>query len=327
MGLSDQIGESFDVCPSCNSDDWKSAKLIVMEGTSSIKGDVSGTSKDPGMFSGGMRNFLLSDRWFSWDHQINMEVGLTQTSGLVDEVKRIMVENGEQVAMPEKPVLPEEPSKPIAPFSLFKTKLVKPEKPTLKRPVEPIYKSWHLHFLDGIKDNSVKLFRYWIYFYLAAAFMASLITQEIYRSFTLGFQVTGVLFLSLFLLSVPYFFISSIGKNKSLKKKYQSDLKSFQDPDSCYKFRYANDKYEKSLVAYNVSLEKEKKKNADQEILNKQYESELASYQFDLDRYNLDLEKYNSDVKQVELLRENLWNRARICMRCGSGYLGNSEIA
>ena len=84
-----EIESGSNVCPSCKSDSWKRARMVVMEGTTNTTGILDGTITDPGKLSGGMRNFLLSDRWFSWDYPIEAEIGLTSSTELVEEVRRM----------------------------------------------------------------------------------------------------------------------------------------------------------------------------------------------------------------------------------------------
>ena len=104
-----EIESGSDVCPSCKSDSWKSAKMVVMEGTTNIKGTLDGTVTDPGKLSGGVRNFLLSDRWFSWDYPLESQIGLTSSTGLVEEVKRFMVAHDSKLNLPAAPVPPPPP--------------------------------------------------------------------------------------------------------------------------------------------------------------------------------------------------------------------------
>ena len=105
----DEIESGSDVCPSCKSDSWKSAKMVVMEGTTNIKGSLDGAVTDPGKLSGGVRNFLLSDRWFSWDYPLDAQIGLTSSTGLVEEVKRFMVVHDSKLKLPAAPVPPPPP--------------------------------------------------------------------------------------------------------------------------------------------------------------------------------------------------------------------------
>ena len=49
---------------------------------------------------------LLSDRWFSWDYPTEADIGLNTSTGLVQEVKRFMVEYGPSVQMPSPPPKP-----------------------------------------------------------------------------------------------------------------------------------------------------------------------------------------------------------------------------
>ena len=85
-------------CPTCKSDRWNSAITVVMEGSTSAKGAAKQ--------AGNLHESLLSDRWFSWDYPIEADIGLNASTGLVQEVKRFMVEYGPVVQMPSPPEKP-----------------------------------------------------------------------------------------------------------------------------------------------------------------------------------------------------------------------------
>ena len=94
-------------CPSCKSDNWKSAKMIVMEASSNIRDLTQDSSPDHEPIPGGsFRAFLLSDRWLSLDEQIDFG------GGLVEEVKRMMVSEFSKKPMPSKPSYPDKPMPP-----------------------------------------------------------------------------------------------------------------------------------------------------------------------------------------------------------------------
>jgi hypothetical protein len=65
-----------------------------------------------------MRNFLLSDRWFSWDKPIEANIGLTTSTSLVEEIKRLMVDNSLGFQLPPPPTPPTWPKGVDAPISM-----------------------------------------------------------------------------------------------------------------------------------------------------------------------------------------------------------------
>jgi len=94
-------------CPKCGSHDWKSAKLIVLEGTTQTVGDIGGRGSTPSTFSGGLKNFLLADAWFSRDFPLQFDVGLTTTTALVEEIKAFMTAQAVTIPEPVEPTSPE----------------------------------------------------------------------------------------------------------------------------------------------------------------------------------------------------------------------------
>jgi hypothetical protein len=131
-------------CPNCESDQWKSAKLLILEGTSksqgSIEGSIDGELVQKGYndkFLGG--SALLSDNWFSSNSSITAEFDSTTSTMLVDEIKDLLVseaasrpmpspiEEPEQLALPEKPKK-NAPTKPGF-FSIDPAKKKPPKKP------------------------------------------------------------------------------------------------------------------------------------------------------------------------------------------------------
>ena len=99
----------YDVCPSCHSEAWKGDKLVIMEGTSTTKGSGGGRVSDPGAFSGGNREFWLSDRWFTWSYPLKLDMELETTTLLAKNIKELMVEQSRGVLMPKEPKEPIEP--------------------------------------------------------------------------------------------------------------------------------------------------------------------------------------------------------------------------
>lgn len=280
------IGEGLEVCPSCKSDSWKSAKMIVLEGTTNTQGSISGTVTDPGAFSGGIRELLLSDRWFSWDQEVDLEVGLTTTSGLVEEVKRLMVANSSIVQMP---LSPEEPEK-IGFFERITP--IEPKEPLLVKPELPQDKTWLEHFIESTAIMAVFVVILWIVIGLFASFEDGM--------------VVGI---SLLVISLPINFLRSFTGNTRAKSQYQEQVKRY--PETLEKYNEDCKKYEDDKVAYKLDCDKaELQKNEENNAI-ALYEKQLSEYE----------DKKSKVIK----LRELLWERAHICMRCGTGYIGQTQ--
>ena len=212
-----ELESGSDVCPSCKSDSWKSAKMVVMEGTTTTTGTLDGKITDPGKLSGSTRDFLLGDRWFSWTYPIETEVGLTSSTSLVEEVKGLMVDHGSKLQMPSPPI---EPTMPMG-------------------------------------DTK---------FYFKYIFNTGLMMLVAYLLFvTVGENATKATIIYLLFL-VPFLvFMFKLERNKK-----QNQKKTAEEAMPIYKKKLA---------------------------------------------------EYEEDKKKVIRARELLWERARICMRCGKAYL------
>lgn len=283
MNTNTEICPGYDTCPSCKSDTWKSAKLIVLEGTSNTQGNISGTITDPGAFSGGLRELLLSDRWFSWDQDINMEVGLTTTSGLVEEVKRLMVANSTLVTMPTEPTEP----KRIGFFE--KIRPIEPKKPVLEEPVIPTDKTWGHHFGESTGTA------------IAFAIIAWVVVG-LFSNFRNGLVVAIIIVA----LSLPINFIRSFWGNDRAKEDYKNKVENY--PKAKEDHKAALEKYEQDLIKYKSDCEAAEKQTQEEANAIASYEKKLAEYE--------------QEKNNVLKIRELLWERARVCMRCGTGYLG-----
>lgn len=292
-----EIDKGFETCPSCKSDSWKSAKMIVMEGTSTTEGAIKGTSTDPGALSGGLHELLLSDRWFSWAHNIELDVGLITKSGLVDEVQRLMVANSSLVKMPPIPAIPNKPEK----IGFFGK--IRPVSPTLpikpERPVSPESEKWTVHFMKSM--NVIKWF---------AIVIAIIVT--VFDKSLMGLLVGA----SLFVLSVPINLIRSFWGDKRAKERYKNDI---------YIFREQINSYESALLIYEEKYQLYKLECHSAELQKTKEEASLVLYKQSLALYFKELSDYEVKRNNVMKARELLWERAHVCLRCGTGYLGKPQ--
>ena len=103
-------------CPRCGSGDWKSSKLVLMEGVSSSDGKVDLGATERGVFGESkafdITAFLLSDRWFDFEkYQISGGLEISTQSGLAKAVELAVRQAGSLLKIPEEPVAPVKPTK------------------------------------------------------------------------------------------------------------------------------------------------------------------------------------------------------------------------
>lgn len=215
------------VCPSCKSDNWKTAKMVVLEGSTITSGTIDGKITDPGSLSGGVRNFLLADRWFSLDHKLEAEVELKSTSGLVESVQQLMLAHGTNLQMPSVPATLKRPQS-----NDFIT-LTEPTKPSEapiipSEPVLPGDKPWYLHFV-------------------AEVFISGIVNLLIGLAFpTLAWII--------FVISVPVCFVRSFRGNERQKLNYEASVKAYPAlVDKTIKdHKLACEKYEADIRTYRL---------------------------------------------------------------------------
>jgi len=291
-----------EVCPKCGGDNWKTAKMVVLEGTTNLEGRIEGKMTDPGAFSGGIREFLLSDRWFSWDQNIKADTTSISSTGLVGEIRKLLVACGEELQLPPKPVEPKtvgifERIRPVKPT--FPT--APPSEPTIpNEPVVPTPRPWYQHFWAKLKFGA------------AVSFILGLIIGF----FTGPIGFFGVI--AVWILFIPFQFVSSFTANKDEKKEYDKLVASYPNRVEAAKrsWRDAKDEHVIAIAAYEKRME-EYKMDCDRAQQQEKEERQAAT------EYQTELANYEKDRNDILNSRELLWERARVCMRCGTAYLGN----
>lgn len=291
-------------CPSCKSDRWQSARTVVLESTPSAQGTFTGTANTAARQSSGVKESLLSDRWFSWNYPIAADSGLNASTGLVQEVKRFMVEYGPAVQMPSPPPEPLPPTS-ITPISGD----VRQNSPVAQAPTESIPAG---RVREAVKRKDPKK--------STASSMSALILMVIVV-LMVGLPIANAYFGIDFLAMLPLFIILAwimtiatikainrrtgrVENEPSLEEKenwletlehYAKDRERFQE--EAKRFRIRHEESQRKLNEY--------KRVAEERAI---YEQKLSEYEY----------------KKLAVLktRELLWERTRICMRCGSAYLG-----
>jgi hypothetical protein len=272
MTPNELIGLGEVCCPSCKSDNWKSSKLIVLENVSNIEGTISGEISEPGILSGNTRAFFLSDRWFTFSKDVDLDVKLSCSNGLVDEVKRLMLSYSMITEMPEPP----------DPLGFFeKINPIEPKKPILVNPILPIDKKWYVHFIESS---------------ITWAGLLSLIAITI-NFFSSSFNIAFYLYTLLII--IPICFILSFSANSRAKSLYSEQVKNFPQ---------TKEKYIKDLQKYEIDFYKYLAECKQQELQNEDEKKKQSQYE---------------EAKQNAIkIRELLWQRSRVCMRCGTAYIG-----
>ncbi|MFP7675721.1 hypothetical protein ACG74X_20505 [Marivita sp. S0852] len=365
-----------DECPKCGGQGWKSAKLVVLEGTTKTEGTLQGEIVEKGTFhGGGVRDFLLSDRWFSYESPLSAEFSSTTTSVLVDEIKALMVTEGAKRPMPPTPSQPSDLNMPKEPTKLSRDRgnffAINPEK--VKKPVAPNppdnptedieefesrswgqnFENWALrafilnaiifsiaiYLFPGIMSPAIEYIALLfgivpsthsfsddinLSFYLHIPILSDWLQQlQLSDSVTKG--VASIIFLILFLISrsigkLP--FVSGI--EKSRRKKYDAKLRSLEET-----YAKSLEKHEIEMRAYRDKLSQWNADIAQFQAEKSAYSQQLTAYENEMKLKNADfqrrMEDYEAEVAEVRSFRSELWDRARMCTRCGTVYLGTRQ--
>jgi hypothetical protein len=115
-------------------------------------------------------------------------------------------------------------------------------------------------------------------------------------------------------------FISSFGKNDRIKKEHEKklELHSKRCNQILEKHGLEYLRYKRNLQSYPDLCEKaDLQKKAEDEVL-ANFRSQKNEYEKQQSEYNKQWAEYNQKIMKA---RELLWERARVCMRCGTAYL------
>ena len=298
------IHPGSDTCPSCKSDQWNGAINVAMESTPDAKRTFSASAKNAYKLNGGIREALLTDRWFSWDHPIAADIGLSTNTGLVQEIKRFMVEYGPAVQMPSPPTEPK-PSTSITdiPECIWERSPYShaPTEPTRSGLVEDTVKPKE----TGISNVRSRFARVLM---VTVPSLVVLIGANIF----FGVNFLGVLPISIFfaLMMIIVTLIVRIPRPKMAED--EDDLKDRENRPV-------------TLDPYTQDIEKSREETERFRIRYEESERELREYTRLLKEaaiYERQLAEY--EIKKLSVLktRELLWERTRLCTRCGTAYLG-----
>jgi hypothetical protein len=290
-----------ETCPSCQSDQWKSAKAVILEGTTMTAGQIEGSVRDKGLFGGGTRSFLLSDRWFSRDYAIGAEVNLVTITGLAETVKTHLVSQAELKPMPLPPA-------PIKKIGLLERESPRaPTRPSAEPnipvvPTAPHDKPWHAHFGTALVSDLMWCVGLGLIGGILAAFVFGI----------LGVGVVVLTAVAFFVISVPVDLFRSFSGNRVAQEEHAKKLAEYPAQVELAKERHKNElaRFEELQIDYKRSLSKAAAQAAFEA-------SELA-------RFERESFVFETEKAKVALHREQLWERSRVCSRCSTAYIPDS---
>lgn len=342
-------------CPACQGEQWKSARLVVLEGTSHTQGTVSGTLTDPGRLSGRLSDVLLSDRWFSFDHPIALETEGVTLTAFADSIKKVLVAEGRRIPEAVRPTDPPAPKRPapaqrVTFFNKVRpgplpTQPNPPEQPVLPNP--PAERHWLLHWWKSVLGY---LFTMLFFFFLGVFFLSDHLVEQVGQLFSgmidpliarSGLLSSGLSPKTLQRVAVALLLITPFGaiafirlpfkarkRNAVLADEHARKIGKINAgyADALKAFEHAKEKYRLAQQHYLLTTQKEVEQQAAAAKDADRYRRELENYEVELAAYSALVAKnkqtFAEEVGRVERARALLWDRVRICMRCGTGYLG-----
>lgn len=385
-------------CPKCLSEEWKSARLVVLEGTTISRGALRGEIKGSRVSNSKNQDYFLADRWFTYDQELDAELHSTTVSALVDEIKELMVEEASVKPMPPAPTEPQRlplPEKRVIEkpkgrglLSVDPTQLPAPKKPT--EPANPLsdiddfeQKSWLQNFGRASLSSLVWiiiLIAVWNYLlpeHASAHYTKLLLTlnfvtlpneaytevspyfsfpdsefhtsiSEWVKSLELNSKWRGVFagtitILAFWVVRLCFLVLTAHKIEQRRKKEHEEKVKKMSQ-----KWEKIEKKYNEQLAAHRQKIkarQEEIKKFEDEALAHnaamKKYEKDVTSaehhYEIELqqreqimktrqEQYTEALANYDAQAAIVKSFRAELWDRARVCTRCGTPYLAPRVI-
>lgn len=290
-------------CPSCKSENWKTAKLVVMENTYS-----SSEGRD-------LRSLLYSDKWFKEDLPLDVS---ESSSALAHEIKKMTLMHATIAIPPNEPVKakaaislpppkpkltkikPEYPKNPKEPPRPQFNEEMRPSPPPLPNTKEINEKIQNLQEnLDRLNKNGPIILPWYDSFISStAAFgvVISIIVVTVMYTTSLPWTIISWQF-SLSCLALGWLSASG-SKNTAIKdhekesKKIMDDIKDQEDDH-----RSVLSKYQSSKNSHIVA---QKKFYKDKQTIQEAYDKAIESYKQDQVLFQEKLAKHNYELKKYE---------------------------
>lgn len=346
-------------CPSCHSDQWKSARLVVLEGTSHSQGNLTGSLTDPGKLSGRLSDVFLSDRWFSFKHPISLESEGVTFTAFAESVKSVLVAEGQKIPEAVRPKDPPEPKKPAAAQSIgwFNKVRPGPEPVRPKAPPEPVFPSppVPVYWIKRLILNYV-----WIVVcclvvlpiaYFGSTFFiddAGIARSNDFLSIAIDplrdllplqklhldqAMSNRILFIVICCIPIAMWLLiectwKARGVNDSLKVAYEKRVEAIRDAHKQAEKDYEKNlvRFEKERAQYFENMGKAEKQKEDVAVDAIRYEREKEIYDRQVEEHEIIKREnhmaYMRELVRVDNARSALWDRMRVCTRCGKAYLG-----
>jgi hypothetical protein len=342
-----------ETCPTCKSENWKSARLVVLEGTSHSRGSVSGALTDPGFFSGRVSDIFLSDRWFSFDHPIALETEGVTLTAFAESIKKVLVVEGRRIPeaiRPKDPLRPESPA-PLQTINFLNrvrpgSKPLPPTYPILPDPPVPMH--WLRHFFNLLLRTLITIPLAFLAFLVGSYFLPDTYVMAFVENPSMtvfgipmswiidrsglghlgpisedtirrAIALIGVMALfSASLIGMPF---EAFKRNERLANQHYKKVEALKGAygKALYAYDVANHKYLTDLAK-----ESRQKIEVSEDV--ERFERDKMKYEAELKIYNSQLEEnkseYLNEVGRVERARSVLWDQMRVCIRCGNAYLG-----
>jgi hypothetical protein len=289
-------------CPTCKSDRWNSAITVVMEGSTNAKCTVIRTANAAAKQAGNLHESLLSDRWFSWDYPIEADIGLNASTGLVQEVKRFLVEYGPVVQMPSPP------QKPNQATSIRNSPIETQDSPSVDQAPTPCGTVEEPVTWKGSRQSTVR----------SRLARLSIVIVPLMIGLTGAYVLFGRDFISALSLLIICASITTVAafKVKSIPRRNMAEdetgRKDIENLSVTLK-HYAKDRenFQEEAERFRSRYEESERRLSDYKIL-----TEVAAI------YEQRLADYRNRRRAVLKARERLWERTRLCIQCGTAYLG-----
>jgi hypothetical protein len=318
-------------CPSCHSDQWKSARLVVLEGTSHSKGNLTGAMADPGKLSGRLSDIFLSDRWFSFEHPIALESEGVTFTAFAESIKAVLVVEGRRIPDAVRPADPPTPKEPVSAsfFGIFEKVYTEPmpEPPKLSLPSPPVPVHWIKRLLST---------------YATMLLLTPLLLSFAYWGSTFVFDDGAIARLNekfalvsnplRDVLSLDDFGLDSFTSGRILVTLMMClPVMLYYLADYTWGVRGINDlkqaAYEGRISALKAAHAKASKQTEDHAVDAVRHKKELEVYQDEMEKYKLatvaNQLAHKEELYRVERARSLLWDRVRVCTRCANAYLGS----
>jgi hypothetical protein len=297
MELANDVGPKEAACPSCGSPHWKSARTIVLEGTTMSGGKLEGSVRDKGMFGGGVRSFLLSDRWFSRDYALKADIHFDTMTALAESIRTLLVAQGELRAFPSRPT----PKKTIGIFERVRpVKPTYPELPPLPAaPLAPNDKPWSARYREEEAP--------WLVMIVFTGFVATLLSALMLDTTTV--VPVATFFGAAFLLRIPY----------GVHRARDGNRRALAEHENCV------EEHRRKLAAITARrqslLESFKKDSAKYEDALRKAEAQANFEAAEAAHFERESAIFEQAWNEVILYRERLWDLTRVCSRCSNVYL------